>query len=521
MILPAVHIWFVDVAGSVLMIVFSFLCLLLAHELRSHDRNNVIWTYLLWVSYGLALFAISRSAGHILKQALFLAGKTATWNVIQPFSGAINTLMFVVVASITLFFERIWIIYQQILKDKQALQSAHKELVYLNQNLEQMVSERTGALTRSEHKYRRIFEVSKDMILVTRKDGSIVDLNPAGYKLLGLNGTDAARKDKRFQDFFADTAHYENIKKIIVKEGFVSNFEVDLKNSDDVKIKSLISGSLETGTVETGSTIHFLVKDIEQRRLMEKQMAQAEKLASIGQLSAGFAHEINNPLGIILGYTQLLLKNKGTETERHDDLKTIEKNVRNCKTIVEDLLSFARGSESKKELTGIHNIIDDVLSFMQRRSNLDNIRISTDYDPQVPLMELDEKKMKQVFINLLMNARYALNKKGNIKITTGLDQGGDQLLVKVTDSGHGIDKNNLSRIFDPFFTTKPTGEGTGLGLSVSYGIIKNHGGDIVVESEIGKGSTFTIMLPVPLKSRGNHFAIQDTKSQSKDVNFKT
>jgi hypothetical protein len=132
MILPAVHIWFVDVAGSVLMIVFSFLCLLLAHELRSHDRNNVIWTYLLWVSYGLALFAISRSAGHILKQALLMSGKTATWNVIKPFSGAINTLMFVVVASITLFFESIWIIYQQILKDKQALQSAHKELVYLN-----------------------------------------------------------------------------------------------------------------------------------------------------------------------------------------------------------------------------------------------------------------------------------------------------------------------------------------------------------------------------------------------------
>ena len=502
MILPAVHILLVDIAGSVLMIVFSFLCLLLAHKLRSHDRNNVIWTYLLWVSYGLALFAISRSAGHILKQALFLAGKTATWNAIQPYSGAINTLMFVVVASITLFFERIWIIYQQILKDKQALQSAHKELVYLNQNLEQMVLERTGALTRSEHKYRRIFEVSKDMILVTQKDGSIVDLNPAGYKLLGFNDTDGARKDKRFQDFFADTVVWDKIKEMIVKEGFVSNFEVDLKNSDDVKIKSLVSGSFDGGTVETGSTIHFLVKDIEQRRLMEKQMAQAEKLASIGQLSAGFAHEINNPLGIILGYTQLLLKNKVTETQRYDDLKIIEKNVRNCKTIVEDLLSFARESESKKEVTEIHNIIDDVLSLMKHDSNLDHIQISTNYDPQVPPMELDAKKIKQVVINLLMNAKHAIDGKGDIKITTGLNRDADHLLVKVTDNGHGIDKNNLSRIFDPFFTTKPTGEGTGLGLSVSYGIIKNHGGDIAVESEIGKGATFTMTLPVPSKKRG-------------------
>jgi len=176
--------------------------------------------------------------------------------------------------------------------------------------------------------------------------------------------------------------------------------------------------------------------------------------------------------------------------------------VRNCKTIVEDLLSFARGSESKKEVTRIHDIIDDVLSFMQHRSYLDNIQISADYDPQVPPMELDEKKMKQVFINLLMNAKHAVNQKGNIKITTSLNRDANQLLVKVTDSGHGIDKKNISRIFDPFFTTKPTGKGTGLGLSVSYGIIKNHGGDIAVESEIDKGSTFTITLPVPSKNKG-------------------
>jgi PAS domain S-box-containing protein len=502
MILPGIHIWFVDVTGSVLMIVFSFLCLLLAHKLRSHDRNNVIWTYLLWVSYGLALFAISRSAGHILKQVLFLSEKTAIWNAIRPFSGAINTAMFVVVASITLFFERIWIIYQQILKDKQALQSAHKELVYLNQTLEQRVSERTRALTRSEHKYRRIFEVSKDMILVTKKDGSIVDLNPAGFRLLGFNDTDQVRENKKFQDFIADKAFWNQMREIIVEEGFVSNFEIDLKNSHNIKIKSLVSGSYDRETVETGSTIYFLVKDIEQRESMEKQMAQAEKLASIGQFSAGVAHEINNPLGIILGYTQLLLKDSGTEEELHDDLKTIEKNVRSCKTIVEDLLSFARGSESKKELTGIHSIIDDVVSFMQHHASSDDIRITTDYDPQIPPMDLDVKKIKQVFINLLMNAKHAIDQKGNIKIATALDGDTDQILVKVKDNGHGIDKIDLSRIFDPFFTTKPTGEGTGLGLSVSYGIIKNHGGDIAVESEVGKGSTFTMTLPVSSKNKG-------------------
>jgi len=502
MILSAIPIWIVDVAGSILMIIFSFLCLRLVHKLKNHDRNNVIWTYLLWVCYGLALFAISRSVGHILKQALLLAGQTAAWNAIRPFSGAINTIMFVLVASVTLFFERTWKIYQQISKDKQALQSAHKELLYLNQNLENVVSERTKALALSEHKYRRIFEVSKDMILVTRKDGSIVNLNPAGYKLLQLEDAEAARQDRRFQDFFVDTALWDTIKKTIDEQGFVSSFDVDLKNSDGGKNKSLVSGSLDRGTVATEDTIHFVVKDIEQRRLMEKQMAQAEKLAAIGQLSAGVAHEINNPLGIILGYTQLLIKNKSSKEERYDDLKTIEKNVKNCKAIVEDLLSFARGSEAKKEVARIGDIIADVVHFMRQHSDLDNIQIITEYDPRVPPMELDDKKMKQVFLNLLMNAKHAVNQNGTIHVTTKLNQAGDQLSIMVTDTGHGIRKKNLSRIFDPFFTTKPTGEGTGLGLSVSYGIIKNHGGDIEVESEEGQGSTFTIRLPVAPKNRG-------------------
>jgi len=150
----------------------------------------------------------------------------------------------------------------------------------------------------------------------------------------------------------------------------------------------------------------------------------------------------------------------------------------------------------------IGDIIADVVHFMRQHSDLDNIQIITEYDPRVPPMELDDKKMKQVFINLLMNAKHAVNQNGTIQVTTRLNQAGDQLSILVTDTGHGIRKKNLSRIFDPFFTTKPTGEGTGLGLSVSYGIIKNHGGDIEVASEEGQGSTFTISLSVAPINRG-------------------
>jgi signal transduction histidine kinase len=369
-IITSLPIWAIDMVGSILMIVFSFLCLGLVRRLKIREPSNVIWTYLFWVCLGLAGFAVSRSAGHILKQILLSVGREPIWSAIRPYSGAINSLMFVFVASVTLFFERIWRIYGQISEDKRELQTVRDKLLYLNQNLENMVDERT------------------------------------------------------------------------------------------------------------------------------QEIAQAEKLASIGQLSAGIAHEINNPLGIILGYTQLLIRNEAPETEKHNDLKTIEKHVRNCKSIVEDLLNFARRSKPKENAMRVGEAIDDVLSFIQQHAGLDDIEVQKSYDPSIPEMLLDEKKIKQVIMNLIMNAKHAVGQKGTLHITTSLNSSEDQVSIKIADTGHGIEKKNLAHIFDPFFTTKPTGEGTGLGLSVSYGIVRNHGGDILVDSEVGRGSTFTVMLPL-------------------------
>ena len=482
-------------AGAVIMIVLSFLCFNPVNKLKNRDPNNVIWTYLLWVCYGLTLFSVSRSGGHILKQILILSGYDAVWKIINPFSGAANTFMLVIVASITLFFERIWKIYQQISKDKQAISSAHKELVYLNQNLERIVEQRTEALALSEHKYKRIFEVSRDMILVAGKDGIIRELNPEGYKMLGLKNADNLT-GKRFQDFFSDEKDWMHIENKLEEKGFVSSIEVELKRIDGTRMESLVSGSYDRSWPGQEEAIHFLVKDIEQRRMMEKQMAQADKLASIGQLSAGIAHEINNPLGVILGYSQLLLRNEKTETDRYNDLKTIEKHVKNCKSIVEDLLNFARSSKPEIKTTRINEAADDVLNFILHHSKLDGIDITRNYDEEAPPMLLDEKKIRQVMINLLMNAGHAVGKKGSIKLSTEYIKQDNKVAIKVADSGYGIEKNDLTRIFDPFYTTKPTGVGTGLGLSVSYGIVKNHGGEILVESEPGKGTLFTVLLPV-------------------------
>jgi PAS domain S-box-containing protein len=486
----------VDLIGSILMIVFSFLCLRLVFRIRRQDKNNIIWTYLLAICIGLTCFAVSRSAGHILKNILLLTGYKTFWIDIRPFSGAINTFMFIVVGAITLFFERVWKVYQLILKDRQALKSAHEELLFLNQNLERLVQERTTALSLSEHKYRQIFEVSKDMILVTKHDGSIVNLNPAGYALLEINDTSNNMENRHIQDFLMDRQDWNSIISAIEGEGSISSVELSLKSVNDSEIQTLFSGSVAKGSVKEEDTIHFLVKDIGQRKMMEEHMAQADKLASIGELSSGIAHEINNPLGVILGYTQLLLRNEDSQASRRSDLKTIEKHVKNCRTIVEDLLSFARTSETRMETVDIHRIIDDVLTFIHHHANLDQIRIEKRYDPSGKLILIDEKKIEQVLINLIMNAIHAIGKKGMIRLSTAWNREPGRLLIKVNDDGCGIEKSDISKIFDPFFTTKSTGKGTGLGLSVSYGIIKNHGGDIFVESSRGQGTTFTVALPV-------------------------
>lgn len=499
MMVTILPIWAVDVGGAVMMIVLSFLSVRYAILLRERDPQNIVWTYLFWMSMALALFAVSRSLGHIAKQVLIVTGNSSAWETLRPYSGAINSIAFTVVGGLTLFFERTWTIYQGMVHDRKALQQAHKELLYLNQNLESLVEERTAALASSEQRYWRIFQASRDMILSADAHGSIVDLNPAGFKMLGLE-PDELTPQCRFPQFMNVPDQWQEIVAEIQQQGFIASTELDLNVADGKRRRVLLSGSRE-GVSE--DNIHFVVKDIEQQHVIREQMAQADKLASIGELSAGIAHEINNPLGIILGYTQLMLRQEEDDTQRRDDLKTVERHVRHCKSIVEDLLNFARTSTPKKELMDIHAIIDDVLHFIAQHSSVDGVRIDTHYDKRIGNLLVDEKKIKQVFINLLMNAKYAIDGNGTISIQTGLSACGRRVLIRVHDTGGGIEEKNLARIFDPFFTTKPTGEGTGLGLSVSYGIIKNHGGDITVESFPGKGTTFTIVLPVPVAAVEN------------------
>jgi signal transduction histidine kinase len=223
---------------------------------------------------------------------------------------------------------------------------------------------------------------------------------------------------------------------------------------------------------------------------------QADRLASLGQLAAGIAHEINNPLGLILGYTQLLQREGAEAVEFKDDLRTIEKQTRNCKKIVEDLLNFARKSGTRISEVDINSALQGVIKVIRNQLELDNILIQTHFDDHLPEIAGDAEKLKQVFMNLLLNARQAIRKNGIIIITTTADPDQRGVVIDFEDDGPGMAPEVQDKIFDPFFTTKPTGQGTGLGLSVSYGIIEDHQGDIHVSSEVGRGTHIRIRLPM-------------------------
>lgn len=491
--LPLFPVWLIEVVGSALMIVLSFMCVSIARQLRGKDPDNVVWTYLLWVSYALAGFAISRSAGHFLKLLLQGTGYGTAWEVIRPYSGSINTVAFFVVASITLFFERIWNIYRQISKDRAELRKARDELLFLNRELENLIAARTLELRTSERKYRRIFEVSLDLMAVVSPEGRLLDINPAGMKMLGITSPDGA-----MSDYFRSKEGWESHISALRKDGFIPDSEVQLRKQNKTTFNAIMNAAAEKDSDGNVTSIQIMVKDISERKTMEQQLLLADKLASIGQLAAGIAHEINNPLGIILGYTQLLLRKDEEGSQIHADHKTIEKAARVCRTIISDLLSFARSAPTRKGTGHIHDAFKELLSVIQHQFELDGIQVTRDFDPDLPVMVMDEGKIKQVLMNLLMNAKQAIGKKGRIDISTRYDPERSRAIIAVRDSGCGIDGEYLPRIFDPFFTTKPTGEGTGLGLSVSYGIVKDHGGDILVESEPGRGTTFTVILPVTL-----------------------
>lgn len=228
--------------------------------------------------------------------------------------------------------------------------------------------------------------------------------------------------------------------------------------------------------------------------LMEEQLRRSEKLVSLGTLAAGVAHEINNPLTGILLYASILNRDKRLDPDLLPDVERVVSETQRCAGIVKNLLEFSRESLPEKENIALGEILDEVVSLFHHQPDFKHIDIRKNYGRDLPNISVDPNQIRQVFINLVINAGHAMPAGGVLEISTYLSTNGKHVCAGLKDSGDGIPEEYLARIFDPFFTTKS--EGTGLGLSISYGIIENHGGRIEVENRVGEGATFIVMLPV-------------------------
>jgi two-component system NtrC family sensor kinase len=248
--------------------------------------------------------------------------------------------------------------------------------------------------------------------------------------------------------------------------------------------------------VEWGTTLERKVRE-RTRELEEMQahLIQSEKLAGLGKLAAGIAHEINNPLGGILIYSHLLLEDANKGTLQYENLRKIVKETTRCKNIVKGLLDFARPREPEMTPTDINEAVKRALSIFERQALFQNIEIRQHLS-ELPKIVGDAAQLQQVFTNIIVNAAEAMDGNGILTIKTYLNGEAGCIRVEFTDTGHGIKEEHRSRLFEPFFTTKEVGKGTGLGLAISYGIVQKHQGSIEVRSEVGRGSTFTVILPV-------------------------
>jgi PAS domain S-box-containing protein len=354
---------------------------------------------------------------------------------------------------------------------------------------------------KSERKYRDIFEASLDVIFVADSHGNLLDINQAGVATLGYDSKEALLSSVNLCDLSVSPEGLKTLLEEVARKGFVKDRECTLRDKDGRELQVLFSSTARTG--EPGHFIGYdgIIKDVTARKNVERQLLQADKLTSLGQLSAGVAHEINNPLGLILGYTQLLIRQKPEGSEEYNDLKTIEKHARSCKSIVEAMLSFARRTETKRAAIDINQAVRGVISVIKHQFVLDNVQIEAALDETIPCFVGGEEQLRQVFMNLVMNARQAIENSGRINVSTAFVSEQNEVRVMVQDTGTGIPPEIIDKIFDPFFTTKPVGQGTGLGLSVSYGIVKEHKGEILVKTKLGMGSTFTVVLPANSASK--------------------
>jgi two-component system, NtrC family, sensor kinase len=374
-------------------------------------------------------------------------------------------------------------------------------------------------LLKSEERYKALIENAADLIYTVDPGGRILSINRYAAKLFtrrrSITGKAAGALDGDQEihpedfvnltlfDIMAERSakfHLEWMQEIRKTGKILSKRHPITIGDRELWFSTSIVGLKDhEGQIDS---FEIISRDITARKTMEDQLINMEKLATVGTLAAGVAHEINNPIAVILGFNEILLEQTVDMPDIHATLKIIEEEGLRCKKIVENLLTFARAPERSETTTNINEALGKMVMVVKNTLLTNKVLLETDIPPDLPRVQGDPQELQQVFINLINNAVGAMKGGGVLKVRTRLIANGERIAIEFEDTGSGIAKKDQQKIFDPFFTTKKVGEGTGLGLSMSYGIIKKFGGDInfisfpAEEYPDKHGTIFTVQLPV-------------------------
>jgi PAS domain S-box-containing protein len=361
------------------------------------------------------------------------------------------------------------------------------------------------ALKETEAFLEKIFTGSPIAIVVSDRYGNILLMNPAAQELFGYSSWEAAT-NASVADLYPEGVAAEireHLKdETIGGKGRLHNMNTTILKSDGEEIPVEITASI---IYEDGEEIAVvgIYTDLREKQAVEKKLketrarlAQAEKMASIGKLAAGIAHEINNPLTGILFYAEMKQTELAADDPERGEVAAVIEDVNRCRDIVKNLLAYSRQSNPTKEIVQLSEVVDQSLALIRDPKALMNIEIVKEIYADKILVHVDRNQICRVIINLVMNAVSAMENAGTLTFRTYRDTARQQAVMEIEDSGCGIPKEHLPRIFDPFFTTKKLGEGTGLGLSTVYGLIRENKGSIDVKQTSKNGTTFRMELPL-------------------------
>jgi two-component system, NtrC family, sensor kinase len=363
-------------------------------------------------------------------------------------------------------------------------------------------------LHRSNAFLRNLILSAVDCVIASDKNGKVLIFNDAATKVFGYS-VDEALHHLNVRDIYPEKNAYEVMRHLRSDEhggkGKLQSYQVDVISKDGEIIPIFLNAAIIYENGEEVATIgffHDLREELQMKEELQKtqlQLLQSEKMASLGKLAAGVAHQLNNPLGGITLFAKLILEEYDMENGAKEDLNRILRDANRCRDTVKELLEFTRQTRHLMRAHDINQALSRTLFLLESQTLFHNITIAKEMDTSLPPVLSDIQQLYHLFMNIILNAAQAMEGKGILTIRSFLLPDDGKVCIDISDTGPGISQENLPHIFEPFFTTKEEGKGTGLGLSLAYQIVQNHGGRIRAESVPGKGTTLSIELPIGSK----------------------